>query len=354
MNQNNNEFKPIAPKTVRMDIIQAEVSRISISALHLSVPIDNEPPIYQFWDDFFDLVHKYDFTLHELYVLPYKISSKSHLRIHACIGMLLYAQQIKYSTGFDCFTHLRLIAGISERLFKEVKSCISHLKSDPKREDKKSLLVVMNYMALLIARQNPVAATSPKYYAMVDHLKLYLGHWVTKLREKEPDTVVKSLQEYRRQLKGVIILTRMATVGEVEEFFLTEGRKQRWQELRSMREELDTIQKNNGIILAKVNELIPVIKTIIRGIHGKSTEINALIRLQKELSRIREEVMATNRALAEKFDSMDSETRRLPQLETDRNKRMLQEVNAPFAKHYEYLFESAFGVLWTGDQLPDT
>src|SRR5437762_2130369 len=114
----------------------------------------------------------------------------------------------------------------------------------------------MNYMALLIARQKPVADASPKYYAMVDHLKLYLGHWVTKLREKEPNTVMKSLQEYRRQLKGLIMISRIAIVGELEEFFVPEMLKQPLQELRSMREELNNMQKNVEIMLAKANKPI--------------------------------------------------------------------------------------------------
>src|SRR5262249_39751261 len=149
-------------------------------------------------------------------------------------------------------------------------------------------LMVMNYMALLIARQKPVAAASPKYYAMVDHLKLYLGYWVTKLREKEPDTVMKSLQEHRRQLKKAITISEIGTAGRLEKFFLTEGLKHELQKVSSMTEELTTMQKDVEIKLAEVNELIPANKTVICGVHPKSTEINALIALEKRLSRMQE------------------------------------------------------------------
>jgi hypothetical protein len=346
MKEINNDFESITPNTVQMEIILSAASDLSTRDMFGAFPVppqsvthDDQLPIYKFWDDFFDSVHNYDFNLVELFALRYKGFSKSHLRIHAWIGMLLYLQQIKCRTGLGRFTHLRLIAGISERLFDDVKRCISHLKSGPEREDRESLLMVLNYMALLISRQQPVAAASPKYYAMVDHLKLYLGHWAAKLGEKAPKTVTKSLQEHRRQLKTFIIAAKTATVGEIDEFFPPKPFKQPLQNFRLLREELNVLQADVESRLTELGDL----KTRLTEVYNPNlAKTNALAKLEIMLPRIR--------ALSGKCVSMEAETRRVAGMDTDGNKKALQEVNTALARYYESLFERAFGGLWTGDQ----
>lgn len=338
MNKGNKDFKPIVPKNVKMENIRTAMIRRPYPLFPASIiafRASKEPSIYEFWDAFFDSVHEYDFYLHELFALPIESFSESHFRIHAYIVMLLYAQHTKCSDEVHSFTRPRLIAGVSERLFKEVKCCISHLRSSAEREDKKSLLMVLNYMALLIARQQSVASATPKHHAMVDHLKLYLGHWVTKLRGTVPDIVLKSLQDHRRQLKAIIVFNKVAIVGELNEASYEPLRKH-----RQLQKQLVSHKKDVEKAISKTDELILELKARSGSVHPNLIETT--MDLKKKLS--------TTRTRLEKADSAASEAPKLPQLGTDKAVKAIQELNHELARFYDFVLEMVFGKLWTGVQ----